>query len=346
VKDKLLLYEKEGWIKSSKHPSLDLWVWSYTQKTQYDAKWDSLTLICRGLITNKNGEIISRGFNKFFNWEENKLNPTAEELKNVKLTEKVDGSYIGIFWFANQWVINTKGSFITEQGEMAASVFNSFTNVDNFFSKDLTHCFEIIYPQNRIVVNYDGKTELVYLATIDLNGSKSYLKSLPEGMRATKLYDFDFDYGKLKSLNVENEEGFVGTLPNGDMFKIKFENYITLHGIVTHTSSYVIWEYLKTDLSFEFLIENTPDEFYSFVKKVKEDILSHFSKLKEAVSKEYFTFALENIESDKEFAARVFKEAKYPSQMFSLRKNSSIDKWLWEMVKPKFQIPFKDECKN
>ena len=69
--DILNQYVNEGWVVVNDHPSLPLSIYNYSRKTQYDGKWDDVTLQCRGLIVDKStGKILVRPFKKFFNYEE------------------------------------------------------------------------------------------------------------------------------------------------------------------------------------------------------------------------------------------------------------------------------------
>ena len=70
MKDKLKKYIEEKFISEQKHPELDLWIYNYTPKCMYEKKWDNITMSCRGLILDKNGNVIARPFKKFFNYEE------------------------------------------------------------------------------------------------------------------------------------------------------------------------------------------------------------------------------------------------------------------------------------
>lgn len=41
---------QEGWLRSQRHPEADLWIYNYTEKTQFESYWTPETLACRGLI--------------------------------------------------------------------------------------------------------------------------------------------------------------------------------------------------------------------------------------------------------------------------------------------------------
>ena len=89
-------YYRNGLLLKQTHPTLDLTIWNYSPKVQYERLWDDITMQCRGLVTNSKGEIVARPFKKFFNYEEHK----PEEIPNEDFVvyEKMDGS-LGILFY-------------------------------------------------------------------------------------------------------------------------------------------------------------------------------------------------------------------------------------------------------
>jgi RNA ligase len=89
-------YHTDGLLHKQTHPTLDLTIWNYSPKVQYERLWDDVTMQCRGLVTNSKGEIVARPFKKFFNYEEHK----PEDLPNefFEVYEKMDGS-LGILFY-------------------------------------------------------------------------------------------------------------------------------------------------------------------------------------------------------------------------------------------------------
>jgi len=84
-------YYQNGLVLKQTHPTLDLSIWNYSPKVQYEKLWDDVTKICRGLVTNSEGKIIARPFKKFFNYEEHSVNEIPNESfacwsQNVKRT--------------------------------------------------------------------------------------------------------------------------------------------------------------------------------------------------------------------------------------------------------------------
>jgi len=87
-------YYEDGWLIKQTHPTLPLTIWNYSQTTQYEGKWDEVTLQCRGLVTDTDGNVVARPFKKFFNMEEEKHTETEE----YEVYEKMDGS-LGIAFY-------------------------------------------------------------------------------------------------------------------------------------------------------------------------------------------------------------------------------------------------------
>mgnify|MGYP001586199763 CR=1 FL=1 len=60
----------EKYISVQKHPEVDLWIYNYTQKAQFDRVWNEETLSCRGLILDKENntsKITINGYPQFSN---------------------------------------------------------------------------------------------------------------------------------------------------------------------------------------------------------------------------------------------------------------------------------------
>lgn len=133
-------YYEEGWLIKQTHPNLPLTIWNYSQQTQYEGKWDEITLQCRGLVTmNETGEVVARPFRKFFNMEEKKHTPTEQ----YDVYAKMDGSLIITFYLWGSWVFASRGSFTSDQALKAKELSSKYP-LDKL-DKNKTYCFEIIY---------------------------------------------------------------------------------------------------------------------------------------------------------------------------------------------------------
>jgi RNA ligase len=137
--EKLNKYYEDGLLYKQVHPTLPLTIWNYTETVQFEGKWDEITLMCRGLVTDDKGNIVARPFNKFFNIEEGKYTPT----ENFEVWDKMDGSLGIVFWYEGQWIVATRGSFTSDQAIKGTELLKKY-NTDIMF-RHLTYCFEIIY---------------------------------------------------------------------------------------------------------------------------------------------------------------------------------------------------------
>src|ERR1035437_4449800 len=151
----------------NKHPQYDIWILNYSKETQFSKSWDLMTSTCRGLVIDVEGNIIARCMKKFKNYEE--YDPSEIDWsQDFDVFEKMDGSLIILFYYklVSKLIVASRASFTSEQALEAQkmlddSIYNVLTNIR------LTYLFEIIYPENRIVVNYGNKRELVLLAVIE-----------------------------------------------------------------------------------------------------------------------------------------------------------------------------------
>lgn len=331
-------YVNEGFLKVCKHPSLPLQLVNYTNKTQYEAFWNAVTLKCRALVTDESGNIVSKGFSKFFNYSEGKTN-IPDVIDWVRVYEKLDGSYIGLFYYDGQWIVNSKGSFTSDQVVWAKEILESKDL--SVLNKTWTYCFELIVPENRIVVAYGDKKDLVFLRAFHTeSGTEIDLHKIHGFNHVDSWLESNFNPKKLQELNTPNEEGFVVQFSNGERCKIKFEEYMRLHRIVTNTTSYDIWDCLRNNDGFEEILNRIPDEFYNWVRETKEGLERKFNNILTEIKAEYKTICLSlgNC-SDKQFALFV-KGNKHQHYLFALRNGRDISDNIWKSIKPTFKKAF------
>src|SRR5665213_4194886 len=75
--------------------------------------------------------------------------------------------------------------------------------------------------------------------------------------------------GHMKTADSTNQEGFVIYFPESDLrVKVKFEEYVKLHRILTGLSERRIWEHISQGGTIEDFIEGVPDEFFDWVHEV------------------------------------------------------------------------------
>jgi RNA ligase len=335
--DKQLLQQMidERFVSVQKHPDADLFIYNYTAKAQYDRMWNDITLQCRGLILDKEINIIARPFRKFFNLEE----LPADEMPNepFEVYEKLDGSLGILYWLNNEPFIATRGSFISQQALRGGKILRrKYAHTFHQLDKGVTYLFEIIYPENRIVIDYGAEDDLILLAAID-NVTGNDLPVPDIGFPIVKKYSGIADIDALKQLDEANREGFVVKFKNGLRAKLKFKEYLRIHRIVTGVSNITIWEHLAEGRPFDELLEKVPDEFYDWVKKTIDELTNRYNAIL-AESKNAF----KQLDTRKE-TALYFQTQKYPSVLFAMLDDKPFDKIIWKMIRPQFSKPFKIE---
>ena len=279
-------YKAKKLVKCQRHPTKDLYIWNYTDQVQMHGPWDDVTSLTRGLVTDNDGVIKGRSFRKFHNIDEGKFVPT----ERFKVYEKLDGSLGILFWHEDEWVFCSRGSFTSDQALFGRHLLETKYSLDGL-EKKYSYSFEIIYPQNRIVVDYKDKEELVFLAAfLTETGEEivSYESVMREcGFPCVKTYDGYYDYTELRALNWENSEGFVVVFENGDRVKIKFEDYLKLHRKVTNLNALRIWEWYSEGRDMDECIEYVPDEFYEWIKKQWDQLDKQYNDIYEVCHTEY-----------------------------------------------------------
>lgn len=341
--------KRSDYINEQKHPTLDLIIWNYNQHCQFEGAWDEYTLMARGLITDLEGNIVARPFKKFFNYGQQvdlKLPAT-----NPIIYEKLDGS-LGIQYPDQRGApfIATRGSFSSEQAIWATDWLQERLTREDF-RPGLTYLYEIIYPENRIVIDYQGKKGLVLLAIID-NETGEELPYLyqEEAKRLGLNYAPHLIYTDLQKIMDEskslpgNQEGYVFHWPSDQnlRLKIKGDEYVRLHRLITGFSNKSIWELLANGQSFDELLEKVPDEFYQWVKAEMQRQINAHNDLLGETNKDFLICEM-HVADDaprKDWAKQIL-QMKNPHLLFAKLDKKPLSPLIWKMIKPKFAKPYK-----
>ena len=335
-------YSRTGHLFKQVHRTLPLSIWNYTPEVQYGQLWNEITLQCRGLVTDNEGNVVARPFKKFFNIEEGKHTPTEK----FEVFEKMDGSLGIAFKYNGEVIYATRGSFTSDQSKWMTNYGKEY-NFHNKLVEGFTYLFEIIYPDNRIVVDYGGQERLVLLGIIKTETGEElpYDDILMDGWDIVMKYDGIKDYTTLKNLVDNNAEGFVVRFSNGDRMKIKGEEYLRLHKIMTNISTTGVWEHLSTGGNINELLKEVPDEFYKKVKEYADSLSYGHYQVSEQCGKAYDYFRYgkygdrEVEPTKKDYAEHVMKNSHppYRSVMFAMWDGKPHDKLIWNIIKPQFK---------
>ena len=359
-------YHNEGLLMKQTHPTLPLTIWNYTPKVQYESLWDDVTMQCRGLITeDTTGKVLVRPFKKFFNYEEvvgKGVIPSKGDY--VYIQEKMDGSLGILFNYNGEWVMATRGSFTSDQAIRGMEILKrKYPVFDRAWMTEYVYLVEIIYPENRIVVDY-GEEKITFLSVVLNEGFSGWTPTdepevhwttaqmvlhnngVDEDDLVKTEQHFNFSdelYKSLKEKNETNKEGFVLRFQPGNFrMKIKFEEYVRLHKIMTNLSTTAVWEVLSEGGSMESILTDVPDEFYDKIKEYENELVGQFNILKREY--EWIFNKTRNVYFEvyeKEFNRGEFaglaKRYKYPSILFALLDGKDISPIIWKIVKPEFK---------
>ena len=327
-------YKERGLLYSQTHPTLPLTIWNYTEKVQYESLWDEVTLAARGLVTDGSGRVVARPFSKLFNIEEGKHTPTQE----FEVFEKMDGSLGIVFVYECQVVYATRGSFASDQAKWMADWGGKY-NFSDIIVGGYTYLFEIIYPENRIVVDYGGESRLVLLGVIKTDTGEEIMwndLSAFEGWDLVKRYDGISDYTTLKGMVKNNQEGFVVRFSNGNRVKIKGEEYLRLHRIMTNLSTTAIWDVLSNGGDILSTLTDVPDEFYDKIHQYSKELMDKYASLE---NEYHFIFKILSRSDDFEFRPGFAERAKryrYPAILFKMYDDKDYSGLIWKLIRPEF----------
>ena len=278
-------FSKLGKIKAVKHyEDPNLLLFNYTHEAQFTPahEWNQRELLCRGLIINaKTGEIVARPFDKFWNYGQAGMYPQGHI---VNAWEKMDGS-LGILYRHNgKYHIATRGSFTSDQALWATYYLNAnydLTGLDN----DLTLLFEIIYPENRIVLDYGDTEDLVLLAARNRFTGK-YAASL-EFHEYVNWIGFTYPLSRRFNNSTDiieaahkliDKEGWVVEYSDGSRWKFKGDQYIELHRWLSRFSYKAVLEAMR-DGKLDDLESKCPPEYKEELKKYWLQIAVSFSTI-------------------------------------------------------------------
>lgn len=273
--DLLAAMLEQGYVRRQIHPTLPLSILNYSEKAAYEAVWNPVTLQCRGLIYNHDtDEIVARALKKFFNYAQTGA-PVLDLDAPAVVTDKADGSLGIVYPSQPGWAVATRGSFASDQAIHATEVLR--TRYAGWAPPPgLTVLVEIVYPENRIVLDYAGLDDLILLGAVEIATGRTLPPASLPGWPGpvTETFEYATLAQALAAAPRPNAEGLVvHLLDSDDRIKIKYDEYVKLHRIVTGLTARTVWEHLLEGKPLADLIEPLPDEFHAWVSDVANGIL-------------------------------------------------------------------------
>ena len=325
--DELQNLKAKKLIKIGEHPILPLIIINYTSLTQYKKKWTKETLQARGLVVNiNNGLIVARPLPKFFNHYELEGIERFEK-SGYELYEKMDGSLIIMFMYQDELIFCSRGNFLSVQAKKAEEIF--FKKYDrNMIDPNCTYCLEVIYPSNKIVVNYGDIEDLFLIAMIETKTGFEYDIS-KSGMKTVSQHVINCPIDNLSNLDFQNKEGFVIKFSNNFRMKVKFPKYIMLHKLITISYAEVKKHMMENK---SFALESIPDELFKEYETMVEQVKTDYVKLRVKHENEYHQIK-KSSSSNTDIVEKI-KASPHSKILFSIHNNKlfEFEKNLWKML--------------
>lgn len=355
--DKVEQYISEGFIQKTSHPNLPLFIYNYTHLAQFKYFFPYEVRQCRGLVADINNRIVSKPFEKFFNYGDSKeiqeqAGIPLHELysQNFEVYEKLDGSMITIVNDKEYGlIIASRGSFTSDQTLWAKEIYEEYRfRIDS----NLTYVCELIHPSNRIVVDYHGQKALWLLTIVDnltweelsYDQCKFYTDWEHRLVKRFQVEHFNgYQANEIlsriypNSRGSENEGIVIKFLGSNIRVKVKLEEYIRLHKILFQLSDKAIWEACCLGQSVSKELENEqgfPEEIISWAKEEELAFFQSFSSIL-GLTKAFFNSV--DLTLPRKDIAAIFKRYPYPQILFGMLdkyEDSRINEMIWKLLKP------------
>jgi len=310
-------------------------------------KMHPIVIECRSLILDLNTfGVVSRKFNRFFNYGEALEYYQDFDLSHAVISEKADGSLIGVYWHNGKWHISTRGMAFAEGDHPLGGTFRDkvidtfgvteevFQTVFNEYPKDTTFVFEYTSPENRIVTNYNepkivilsannGETEWS-MEELNITMTKTALNVRP--LKTYSANDMDEVVNLANSLP-NLEEGFVLYDPvSNKRMKVKSSLYVVAHALRGEDTLPTRKNLLKLFFTGEL------DEFVAYFPEWEDKA----EAVSQDVNQAKWDLAVawddnKHIESQKDFALAI-KDVKYNGILFQARKQNTDIANVWKSI--------------
>lgn len=284
---------------------------------------------CRSLVVDiKNNEIVLSPFKKFRNLnegEENQTDTIKEKIKTAKcveITDKLDGSmqsaryYKGNIIMSGSQSLDKNKSWRLEDGYRILNKNNNYIKMIKE-NPDYTFIFEYITLKDAHVVCYGKEDEGLYLLGVrnvftgeQLSYKKVKVYADKYYVKMTKIFnktleDIMKDTQKYKS---HEKEGYVVNI-DGHFVKIKCDDYVEIHKILSNISSINLIIKHIADNTFDDLVSKVPEAYknrvikianlvFKYIKITDSKVNKYYLKAPKGSRKEFMIWTEENVPKD------------------------------------------------
>jgi RNA ligase len=333
---------RDGYIRQARHPELPYVSECYTKKTMFERAWTDETRVCRGLIWNtETGDVLARPFSKFFNWGEPSC-PMIQPDERVNVWDKLDGSLGIIYDTPSGPAVATKNSFQSAQAEHATQVlrerYTAFVP-----PAGETVLLEIVYPGNRVVLDYKDVDDLFLIGVIDIESGRSLpIPGFGNPFTQPTLLGtgpFLEMADHFTATTRPNAEGVVIHAVNRDIrVKVKQADYLELHKVATGLNKKALWTMLSQGKGINEILSGIPEELHDWAFPILQDLCTKYTDLDFLIMESWIVIQLNNWHKDRKALAERMRD--YPKWLsyaiwFLVDGfNDRYNEFLWKQVKP------------
>lgn len=291
---------------------------------------------CRGIILEKDSwNVVAYPFKKFFNFGEEYADNIDWESAVVETKE--DGSLIKIYFYNDEWKIATNNTIDAEDAELQSGPYKNFRQLFDAaaekchfdflkLNRYFTYCCEICSEFN-IIICPQSEMRLIHIGTRDNrtfqevetnigipHPQRYALSSLEDCIAMAKTFDF-------------TKEGFVVKDKNYNRIKIKSEDYVKVHRMISNNK-------VSEEKILSLICSGEEEEFLSYFPiyttifqdiKIKRDKLKYlFYEIKKEV------FSLKEKGMKRKDFAQLVKNNDFSFLYFLMYDNSQLNFLDWE----------------
>lgn len=205
---------------------------------------------------------------------------------------------------------------------------------------NMTYLFELVAPWNRIVIPY-AEAAMILIGVVDrTSGIDATYAEVQEwanihGFRAVEFESRPVDSISLDDPKIRDREGFVARFSNGLRVKLKYQQYMILHKILTGLSVKGIWELLSGGTEPTF--DGVPDEFMDWYSKQCGSLKAAYADI-DARAKAVFA-ATPKYATRKEFAMDFVKHKDLSPILFAMLDGKQHAPIIWKLIRPEGCTP-------
>lgn len=343
-KEKIEQYYYKGLLRKALNPTLELVQIDYTPEATYRNEWDEILSMCRGIIVDKDYNVVCPCMSKFFNFSQ--LSPeeqkkVVEQEKNFIITEKYDGCLVFIYYYKGAWRINSKCSFDSFVITAAKKIFER-DHLDEKLDKNVCYIGECISPATHILVEYGSEENIYFITGFKENKEIEWdeFKAHCEKLGIIRVQETNMSFDELLKWQKDHDwtsEGFVVRI-KGSNYRVKFksEDYLRVAKLkenlnIKHLVDLAITSSDDWQNVLHLVIVQLPDELQPIGKELVWQIKENYRVLN--------TLIQEEIEKTKNMTDKELglSDNKYKTFIFMSRRGKSLDKNIFKMIKESYK---------